>query len=103
MQVQTKIPKVRKVSSITEALCASELPSTDSGSKELNRQQTSYSKCSDTLLLSSPCTNTEEMKKEIEKENVTASNVSNPLERENAENHSESQQNDETFFVTEVI
>ncbi|GAA6102910.1 X-ray radiation resistance-associated protein 1 isoform X1 [Tachysurus ichikawai] len=100
-KVQTKIPKVRKVSSITEALCASELPSTDSGSKELNRQQTSYSKCSDTLLLSSPCTNTEEMKKEIEKENVTASNVSNPLERENAENHSESQQNDETFFVTE--
>ncbi|XP_060747687.1 X-ray radiation resistance-associated protein 1 [Tachysurus vachellii] len=100
-KVQTKIPKVRKVSSITEALCASEVPSTDSGSKELNRQQTSDSKCSDTLLLSSPCTNTDEMKKEIEKENVTAFNESNPLERENAEIHSESQQNEETFFVTE--
>ncbi|XP_047661815.1 X-ray radiation resistance-associated protein 1 isoform X2 [Tachysurus fulvidraco] len=100
-KVQTKIPKERKVSSITEALCASELSSTDSGSKELNRQQTSDSMCSDTLHLSSPCTNTEGMKKEIEKKNVPASNVSNPLERENAEIHSESQQNDETFFVTE--
>lgn len=100
MQVKNKIPKVPKVFLNTEALGASEVPSTDSGTKQNNKPQPSDFKCTDTLLPSSTHTNTEEIKKR--KFGIAAS-VSEPLESENRENRSESQQNDEPLFVTEVI
>ncbi|KAK3523944.1 hypothetical protein QTP70_016757, partial [Hemibagrus guttatus] len=97
-KVKSKIPKVLKVSLITEALSAPEHPSTDSGTERKNRSQPSDIKCTDKLLPSSSHTDTEE----IEKENVTTSSVSEPLERENADIHNESQQHEEPFFVTEA-
>lgn len=99
MQVKTKIPRVPKVSLITAALCVSEIPSTDKGTKT-NRPRPSDFKSTDTLLPSSLQTNNKDMEK---KKVVTASIVSEPLERENLEIHSESQQNEEAIFVTEVI
>ncbi|KAG7321127.1 hypothetical protein KOW79_015542 [Hemibagrus wyckioides] len=81
-KVKTKIPKVLKVSLITEALSAPEFPSIDSGTEQQTRSQPSDIKCTE--------------------ENVTISSVSEPLEWENAEIHSETQQNEEPFFETEV-
>ncbi|XP_053504878.1 X-ray radiation resistance-associated protein 1 isoform X3 [Ictalurus furcatus] len=98
-KVETKLPKVPKVSLLTAALCASEIPSTDRGTKQNNRLQPSDFKSTDIFLPSASQTNTEEM----EKENVaTGSSVSEPLEKENSELHSESQLKEE-FFVTEII
>lgn len=59
------------------------------------RSQPSDIKCNDKVLPSSSHTNTEE--------NVAISSVSEPLEWENAEIHSKTQQNEEPFFETEVI
>lgn len=95
MQVETKLPKVLKVPLLT-----AETPPTDRGTKQKNRPQPSDIKSTDTLLPRSSQTYTEEMEKE---KAVTASSLSTLLERENFETHSEIQQNEEKFFVTEVI
>lgn len=103
MQVKTKLPKVLKVPLLTAALCASEKP-TDSTTKQKDRPQPSDFRSTGTLLPSFSQTSTEEMDKE---KVVTApSSTGNPsalLDRESFEFHSQSQQNEEQFFVTQVI
>ncbi|KAF4077478.1 hypothetical protein AMELA_G00208680 [Ameiurus melas] len=97
-KVETKLPKVPKVSLLTAALCASEIPSTDRGTKQKNyRLQPSDFKSSDTFIPSASQTNTEEPKEKV----ATASSVSEPLEKESLELQSESQPK-EDFFVTEI-
>ncbi|XP_046723436.1 X-ray radiation resistance-associated protein 1 isoform X2 [Silurus meridionalis] len=97
-KVETKLPKLQKVSLITKPLCASEIPSTDRSIKQNKRPQPDF-KCTDMLFPSSSQTNTEDVKKE---KVVTASSVSDPLEMEKIEIHSKSHQNEEMFFVTEL-
>lgn len=100
MQVKTKLPKVQNVSLPTAALCASEIPPTDRDTKQKNRLQPSDFKSTETMLPSSSQTNDIE---ETEENVVIASTVSELLERETSEIHIESQQNENLFFVTEVI
>ncbi|TSL04232.1 X-ray radiation resistance-associated protein 1 [Bagarius yarrelli] len=101
LEVKTQIPKVLKVSLTAEALCASEIPSTDTGTKPKNRPQPSDFNCPDILLPSLSQTYTEELEMEKVK-TVSCAFHEVPLERENTEISSESQQNEEQFFVTEV-
>lgn len=102
IQVKTKLPKVLKGPLLTSALCASEIPPTDKGIKQKNKPQPSDFKSPDTLLPS--CSKGDGQGREKEK-GVTASSVSELLERENSEIHSEirAHQCEEQFFVTEVI
>lgn len=98
MQVKPGIPKG---SLITGVLYASQISSVDKVTKQKNRHHPlDFKSTSDTLPHSSTQTNTGEMTKE---DVVNASSVSQPLERENSKIENETLQNEDLFFVTEVI
>lgn len=79
-------------------LLTADIPPTDRGTKQKNRLQLSDFKSTDKLLPRSSQTNNGEIEKE---KTVTVSSLSTLLER--SEIHSEIQQNEKQFFVTEVI